>query len=216
MLTSEFSNIKLIFIKALTNELPGEKAHRLMLPQGRDLSPVADKNTILQSSVLMLLFPKYGTINTCLIRRPPTMRNHVGQISFPGGRHEPSDNDLAQTALRESFEEIGTEVNSIEILGKLSPLYVQVSNFMINPFLGWCETMPKFEIDNHEVDEIFTIPVGKFLNHTRKQFQKVSTIQGIIEVPGFYIDNLFIWGATAMIISEFNEIFKSLSIIKSP
>ncbi len=216
MLTSEFSNIKLIFIKALTNELPGEKAHKLMLPQGRDLSPVADKNTILQSSVLMLLFPKHGTINTCLIRRPPTMRNHGGQISFPGGRHEPSDNDLAQTALRESFEEIGTEINSIEILGKLSPLYVHVSNFMINPFLGWCETMPKFEIDNQEVDEIFTIPVGKFLNHTRKQFQKVSTIQGIIEVPGFYIDNLFIWGATAMIISEFNEIFKSLSIIKSP
>jgi hypothetical protein len=69
--------------EALKRELPGEKAHRLLLPPGRELHPTVDKSNILQSSVLMLLFPNDGKINTCLIRRPANMRNHSGQIAFP-------------------------------------------------------------------------------------------------------------------------------------
>ncbi|HEY3390501.1 MAG TPA: CoA pyrophosphatase [Prolixibacteraceae bacterium] len=158
----------------------------------------------------MLLFPHIGKISTCLIRRPSTMRNHGGQIAFPGGRYEPTDNDLIDTALRESFEEIGTDKNQVEIIGALTPLYVNVSNFTMNPYIGWSETMPKFKIDSSEVDGIFIIPVEKFLHHESNQFKEVSTSRGKLEVPGFYIDELFIWGATAMIISEFNEIFKSV------
>jgi len=195
--------------EALKRELPGEKAHRLLLPPGRELYPTGDKSTILQSSVLMLLFPDHGKINTCLIRRPATMRNHSGQIAFPGGRFEPADKDLMQTALRESYEEIGTDANKIEIIGALTPLYVQVSNFTINPFLGWTETMPDFKIDNHEVEDLIIIPVEKLLHHAAFQVQKVTTIHGIFEVPGFYAGTSFIWGATAMVISEFNEIYKS-------
>lgn len=195
--------------EALKRELPGEKAHRLLLPPGRELYPTGDKSTMLQSSVLMLLFPDQGKISTCLIRRPATMRNHSGQIAFPGGRFEPADKDLMQTALRESFEEIGTDADQIEIIGALTPLYVQVSNFKINPFLGWMDTMPDFKIDNHEVEELIIIPVEKLLHHETFQVQDVATIHGIFEVPGFYIGKSFIWGATAMVISEFNEIYKS-------
>jgi len=164
----------------------------------------------MQSSVLMLLFPENGKIHTCLIRRPTTMRNHAGQLAFPGGRFEPSDKTLLQTALRESFEEIGTDNNQLEIVGALTPLYVQVSNFTINPFIGWSETIPAFQTDKREVDEIFKIPVEKFLHHATLQVQKISTVNGTFEVSGFYIDQLFIWGATAMIISEFNEIYRSI------
>lgn len=217
MLQSEFANIKNRLKEALKSELPGQSAHRLMLPQGRDLYPTSDINSIIRSSVLMLLFPYNGEINTCLIRRPSTMRYHGGQIAFPGGRYEPTDKDLIQTALRESFEEIGTDINQLEIIGALTPLYVQVSNFTINPFIGWSETIPPFQIDNREVDELFIIPVEKFLHHKTYQFREVTTkIHGTFEAPGFYVDQLFVWGATAMIISEFNEIFKSLLVIKSP
>ena len=195
--------------EAIKRELPGEKAHRLLLPPGRELYPTGDKSTIIQSSVLMLLIPDHGKISTCLIRRPATMRNHSGQIAFPGGRFEPTDKDLMQTALRESYEEIGTDANQIEIIGALTPLYVQVSNFTINPFLGWIDAMPDFKIDNHEVEDLIIIPVEKLLHHATFQVQKVTTIHGIFEVPGFYVGKSFIWGATAMVISEFNEIYKS-------
>jgi 8-oxo-dGTP pyrophosphatase MutT (NUDIX family) len=211
VLQSEFVHTKTRLREALASKLPGEKAHRLMLPQGRELLPKTDISTIVQSSVMMLLFPHKGKINTCLIKRPSAMRHHAGQVAFPGGRHEPEDKDLLYTALRESYEEIGTEFNQIEILGALTPLYVQVSNFMINPFIGWSDLFPHFEIDKHEVDEIFIIPLEQLLHHSANQYRKVNAIHGVLDVPGFYIDNLFIWGATAMIISEFNELFLSIT-----
>jgi 8-oxo-dGTP pyrophosphatase MutT (NUDIX family) len=201
--------------KALANQLPGENAHRLMLPVGRVLQPTVGSGSILQSSVLMLLFPENGNLNTCMIRRPTTMRNHGGQVAFPGGRFEPSDISLEQTALRESFEEIGTDRNKIELIGELTPLYVQVSNFTIHPFIGWCDTPPIFKTDNQEVEELYKIPIIKFIEHASPHLQNVDTIHGPMQVPGFYIDNLFIWGATAMIVSEFNEVYKS-EFLKCP
>lgn len=216
MLASEFNNTKARLSETLKRVLPGEKAHRLMLPHGRELYPAADTGSIIQSSVLMLLFPFNEKIHTCLIRRPLTMRNHGGQIAFPGGRFELSDKDLIDTALRESFEEIGTDINQLEIIGALTPLYVSVSNFTINPFIAWSEVVPQFKIDSCEVDELFIVPVENFMHHTANQIREVTTIRGTFEVPGFYIDDLFVWGATAMIISEFMEIFKPLLVVKSP
>ena len=216
VLQSELANIKTRLKEALSSELPGESAHCLMLPRGRELYPRADISGVVQSSVLILLFPHKGTINTCLIRRPMNMRNHGGQYAFPGGRYEAGDKDLFETALRESFEEIGTDRNQLETLGMLTPLYIQVSNFIINPVIAWSEIMPDFKTDNQEVDELFVIPVEKLSNQTSAQLKEVSTMRGTFEVPGYYIDQLFIWGATAMIIAEFNEIFKKVLIVKSP
>jgi len=209
VVSSELTAIKYRLKENLRRTLPGEKAHRLLLPPGRELIPAVDKSTIIQSSVLLLLFPYHGQLSTCLIRRPATMRTHGGQIAFPGGRYEPSDKDLTETALRESNEEIGVNFNQVEILGGLTPLYVQVSNFIINPFIGWSDTKPDFKIDSQEVKELFTVPVESLINHASFQVQEVTTIHSTFEAPGFYCDQLFIWGATAMIISEFNEIYKS-------
>jgi 8-oxo-dGTP pyrophosphatase MutT (NUDIX family) len=210
VLLLESSHIKNRLKEALQKELPGETAHRKMLPKGRNLYPEAGKANMIQSSVLMLIFPHNEELNTCLIRRPSNMRNHGGQIAFPGGRYEPSDNDLVQTALRESFEEIGLNDHQLEVIGSLSPIYVQVSNFTINPFIGWCQTSPRFNIDHREVDELFLIPIEKLLHPSTIRSKEVSTLRGTFVVPGFYLDQIFIWGATAMIISEFNQIYDSV------
>jgi len=209
MLPSATTDHKTLLREALTKALPGEMAHRVLLPHGRGLYPAAGVNNIKQSSVLVLIFPENGQLHTCLIRRPTTMRHHGGQIAFPGGRSELSDKSLVQTALRESFEEIGIGESQIEIVGALTPLYVEVSNFMINPFVGWCESLPPFKPDNREVDELLIIPVDKFLSQTT-EWRSVVTPRGNLNVPGFFIDPPFIWGATAMIISEFKEIYLSL------
>ena len=203
--------MKARLIEALRQALPGEKAHRLMLPPGRDLYPETGKGIVIQSSVLILIFPDNGILHTCLIRRPASMRNHGGQIAFPGGRYEKSDQELVRTALRESFEEIGVIDDQIDILGLLTPIYIEVSNFMINPFIGWCETVPHFKIDSREVDELFIVPVENLLSQTTNELRNVVTPRGTLNVPGFFIDPVFIWGATAMIISEFKEIYLSIT-----
>lgn len=206
---TQFEIIKERLKEKLKGSLPGEKAHRLLLPPGRELTPAADAHTIIQSSVLMLLFPNSDKLSTCLIQRPVNMRTHGGQIAFPGGRYEPSDKDLMSTALRESGEEIGTHTTQVEILGGLTPLYVSVSNFTINPFIGWSNVKPDFKIDPHEVNELFIVPVEELLHHASFQVQQVTTVHGTFEAPGFYSDRLFVWGATAMIIAEFIELYKS-------
>ena len=206
---SEPTYLKNRLKEALGNELPGEHAHRRMLPAGRELHPAAGQKNIIQSSVLILLFPDAGEISTCLIRRPTGMKNHAGQIAFPGGRFESTDKDLSQTALRESFEEIGVESNQVEIIGELTPIYVNVSNFTINPFIGWCETKPDFKADDREVDELFIVTMKKLLHPQTYQSKDVITPRGIIYAPGYLIDTMFIWGATAMILTEFNEIYSS-------
>jgi 8-oxo-dGTP pyrophosphatase MutT (NUDIX family) len=209
VLLTESTSIKNRLHEALKEKLPGEGTHRLMLPVGRALYPEPGETMIIQSGVLMLIFPYRGKIHTCLIRRPSTMRNHGGQIAFPGGRYEPADTDLIQTALRESFEEIGTDKDQIEIIGALSPIYIQVSNFKIYPFIGWCDKLPDFKTDKSEVDELFKIPVETIFHPTTFQTKSVITARGTFEAPGFYIEPLFIWGATAMVLSEFKEVYRS-------
>jgi len=210
LLAQESIHIKNSLKEALQKKLPGEDAHRLMLPLGRDLYPEEGKGNIIQSSVLLILFPDNDMIHICLIKRPAGMRHHAGQIAFPGGRFEPSDNNLIQTALRESFEEIGVHADQLEIIGALTPIYVQVSNFAINPFIGWCKARPFFKTEQGEVDELFIIPIEKLLHPQTPQTKEVITSRGNFNAPGYVINTLFIWGATAMILSEFNQIYRSI------
>ena len=210
VVVSNSLHIKNNLIEALQKKLPGEDAHRRMLPNGRELYPEKGLTNMIQSSVLMLIFPEDGELKTCLIRRPANMRNHGGQIAFPGGRFEPSDIDLVRTALRESFEEIGLNDESIEVLGALTPIYVQVSNFTINPIIGWCEKLPRLQIDNQEVDELFIIPFKRLFHPKSFLSKEVITPRGRFFAPGYFIEPMFIWGATAMILSEFKEIYTSI------
>jgi 8-oxo-dGTP pyrophosphatase MutT (NUDIX family) len=136
------------------------------------------------------------------------MKNHAGQIAFPGGQIEPKDKNLMETALRETAEEIGINSGQIEIIGRLSALYVKVSNFCIRPFIGWSQSVPAFRFDTNEVTGIHIIPVDDLLDTNTLKSQKVDTSLGASEFPGYMVDDVFIWGATAMILSEFIEVYR--------
>ena len=136
------------------------------------------------------------------------MKNHAGQIAFPGGRRETDDKDLIFTALRETEEEIGLSRESAEILGLLSPVYVQVSDFLITPVLGWMTHNPEIRMDSGEVDEVIYISLEALLNPANLCEREKETLTGRIKVPGYEIDGNFIWGATAMMLTELAEIFE--------
>lgn len=194
--------------KQLANRLPGSASHARMLPPGRTLMLPEDQINYHDSAVLILLFPFQQQIQICLIRRPATMKNHAGQIAFPGGKREEEDADLVQTALREAYEEIGLTREAVEILGKLSTVYVQVSDFLITPVLGWVKEKPHIKIDASEVDEVFFISLEDIVNPENRCDRELETRTGPIYAPGYEINGCFVWGATAMMLAELTDVFR--------
>ena len=194
--------------KQLANRLPGSASHARMLPPGRTLMLPEDQINYHDSAVLILLFPFQQQIQICLIRRPATMKNHAGQIAFPGGKREEEDADLVQTALREAYEEIGLTREAVEILGKLSTVYVQVSDFLITPVLGWVKEKPHIKIDASEVDEVFFISLEDIVNPENRCDRELETRTGPIYAPGYEINGCFVWVATAMMLAELTDVFR--------
>ena len=202
-------SLKSYLKETLTGDLPGSDAHSKMLPPGRRLKTYEhESSSIKMSSVLILLFPDGDKLFTCLMKRPTTMKHHPGQISFPGGKVEKSDVSAEMTALREADEELGIDPSNVEILGKLSDLYVEVSKFSIQPFIAWTDSMPDFEIEPEEVEELILFPVSDFIFEDTIPETEIQTSIGLLTVKYFPCKEGKIWGATAMILAELIEILR--------
>ena len=204
-----YSAVKTYLKEYLQGALPGINAHSKMLPPGRRLKTNANElSSVKMSSVLLLLFPEGEQLYICLTKRPHTMKHHPGQISFPGGKVEKDDTSAEMTALREAREEVGIDQHQIEILGKLSDLYVEVSQFSIQPFLAWADQKPEFLVDFGEVEKLILFPVSDFITNEIISEIELETVTGSLRVKYYPYDGEFIWGATAMILSELIEILK--------
>lgn len=193
----------------LNAPLPGREAqfkmafaHRVEELKRR-LAPPDNAKT---ACVLISLWQELGVWHTALIRRTENPRDrHSGQISFPGGRHDLGDGTYARTALREANEEIGIQPEEVEILGALTDLYIPVSNFSVYPFVGLLSKPPAFQLQPGEVEQVFAPPVAYFQDPATRSTADVVVGQEFLvkEVPCFMLDNRPVWGATAMILSEF-------------
>jgi 8-oxo-dGTP pyrophosphatase MutT (NUDIX family) len=202
-------SIKNYLRETLKGELPGSAAHSKMLPPGRrTISTDQELDSIKQSSILLLLFPEGDTLYTCLMKRPPTMKHHPGQISFPGGKVEKEDTSAEMTALREAREEVGIDPLTVEILGKLTDLYLEVSQFSIQPFIAWADKKPDFLIDSGEVEELILFPLSDFVANESVSEVELLTFTGPLRVKYYPYNGEIIWGATAMILSELIDILK--------
>jgi 8-oxo-dGTP pyrophosphatase MutT (NUDIX family) len=159
--------------------------------------------------VLLTLWQELDVWHTALIRRTESPRDrHSGQISFPGGRHEAGDGSFAYTALREAKEEIGIDPQQVEILGEMTELYIPVSNFMVRPFVGVLSGPPAFRLQPGEVEQVFVPSIPHFQDPSSRSTADVMVGGQLLvrEVPCFMIEDRPIWGATAMILSEFLEL----------
>ena len=193
--------------------LPGFNSHLKMTPESRTAELLKGKDKILKaklSAVLILLFPDNGQLKTVFIQRSEYEGVHSGQIAFPGGQYEESDGNFETTALRETFEEIGVEPEKIQILGKLTDLFIPPSNFLVHVFVGYCTKRPEYVIDKKEVQSVIEISIADFYSENRifeKEF--FSSSRKIRKIAPYYnINNIEIWGATAMIVSELLDILK--------
>jgi len=209
-----FNNFILQLQEALKNPLPGEEAQYLMAPaERRPVKEYLEKNPHpKQSGVLLLLYPSGNEINTVLILRSKYDGVHSGQVSLPGGKQEEGDDDLYHTALREAKEEIGIDIDKVKYLGALSELYIPVSNFLVKPYLGYMLTKPVFIVDTKEVERIIETSAELWKYPFEKSEKEIMFSDGRkIKAPCFYIGGLTVWGATAMILSEFAVILKQLN-----
>jgi len=163
------------------------------------------------AAVMILVYPGPASADAnsaprlVLTKRHSNLSKHPGQISFPGGRQDPGET-LKETALRETFEEIGISKNQIEVLGKLNSVYIPPSDFTVTPFVGWYDDQPDFVRSPAEVDEIIETPLAHLLKPTAMVFGDVSIENGrTLNVPYYQIGSHQVWGATAIILSELIE-----------
>ena len=193
----------------LSEPLPGRTAQDKMMGRLRPMPEVIPEN-IRDSAVLQLIYPINNEPTLLFIRRSDDGRTHGGQISFPGGRHEEADTDFQITALRETQEEVGIIPSNIELIGALTPLYIPVSFYMVHPFVAWSETRPEFHPNIEEVSEIIEVPVASLFHKENKIITHVTSTAmpgQTFTVPAYNLpDGSFIWGATAMMLSELEEL----------
>jgi 8-oxo-dGTP pyrophosphatase MutT (NUDIX family) len=198
--------------RLLQNTLPGFKSFYKMRPHNRILeAPSELKNSIKLSSVLVLLFKDHDQLKCCLIKRTKKMRYHAGQIAFPGGKIEQNET-AEETALRETYEEIGISSESIDILGRLTPFYINVSKFQIIPVVGWLNQNPVFKINTDEVEKTILFSFNEY--NSSVSTTEIQNMEGGKTVPCLKYNNEIIWGATAMILSEFHDLITSYKMTK--
>lgn len=197
---------------AISHNLPGENAHLLMNPGGRRLSSEARKKAtnVRESAVAIVMYDAGESHEIVLIQRPDYIGAHGGQISFPGGKRDLEDEDLKATAIRECQEEIGICLDEAQFLGQMTPVYIPVSNFHVEPYVFYYPQTPLFLKDEREVSSIFSISVNDLLHDGTISKMEIE-IKGdrlYKDIPCFLINERKIWGATALILSELKEVLQ--------
>lgn len=190
--------------------LPGLEAQLRMAPNPRHgWDPLTFPDGASAAAALLLVYPHDDTVHFALTVRGSGLRNHTGQVSLPGGRVDAGES-YEDAALREAEEEIGVDSRTVELLGRLSPLHIPVSGYILHPVVGYATMRPAFQRAEWEVARIIEAPVS-LLGDGRsvKREIRTRTVNGQVidvDVPFYDIDGEKVWGATAMVLAEFYAI----------
>ena len=198
---------------AFRRPLPGLEAQLRMAPSPRiGWDPLKFPDGAADGAALLLIYPHDETLHVALTVRGSGLRNHTGQVSLPGGRVDAGET-IDAAALREAQEEIGVDPRAVEVLGRLTPLHIPVSGFLLHPVAGYTSMRPAFQRAEWEVARIIEAPVSVLSDPAvlkREIRTRVVKGQSIdVEVPYFDIDGEKVWGATAMVLAEFCVILTS-------
>jgi len=192
------------------DDLPGEVAQKAMLakPRNKIKFPNSEERAI-PSAVLILLYQENDDIHFILTERTNEVHHHKGQISLPGGSWEDGE-QIHETAMRETEEEIGIPMENIEIISELTPLFVSVTGYIIHPFVGFIGEKPTIILQPNEVSNVFTATISELLNPINTKTELWTIRNTPVDVPFFKFGQYKVWGATAMILSEFKQCIEDI------
>ena len=205
----------------LAGELPGIKSWERMAVKSQKGESIESESlqkyskwlskekmdSMKKAAVLIGFFKRNEDWYFPLIKRPMHEKNHPGQIAFPGGAMEQNE-QLETTALREAFEEVGIIPENVEIIGKLTPLPVPVSEYLIYPFVGIIEKEPDWNINKNEVEELLFLKFEELIKADNGYSEDWNLRGNEVNVPIFKVMEKTVWGATATVLCELIDLAK--------
>lgn len=188
----------------LGSGLPGRDAMGEMAPTSRRFTSAGEALSAGASlaGAMVLLFPgERRRAHLPLTLRQPGLSRHAGQVSLPGGRLEPGESP-ERAAVRELAEELGVMPPDLALLGRLSPLYIAPSDFVLQPVVGACSGRPEYQPDAGEVAAVLEVAVDDLVGDRCRRWEWRSDERGTRRVPYFDLAMHKVWGATAMVLAE--------------
>lgn len=192
---------------ALREPLPGLEAQLRLAPRPRvGWDPTRLPDGLRDAAALVLLYSVELEPHVLLTVRGGSLRHHTGQVALPGGAVEPGET-FEEAAVREAVEEVGVVAADIEVLGRLTPLHIPVSGFLLHPVVAAADARPRFTAAPGEVARLLEVPLAQLEREATIQWERRTlTRQGKaveVEVPFFDVHGEKVWGATAMVLAEF-------------
>jgi 8-oxo-dGTP pyrophosphatase MutT (NUDIX family) len=201
--------------RRLREPLPGPSVQWQMAPRPRTpLDPNVARDSLKQAAALLLFYEHEHQWHIPLTLRGSGLRHHTGQVSLPGGRIEPGETP-ERAALREAYEEVGLMPDAVDVLGTLTPLPIAVSGHLLHPVVAYAAHRPQFVIAEDEVARLLEVPVSELQPPLVKWERRLRSNPPLelMDVPFFQVEDVQVWGATAMVLAEFVALVNSSTTI---
>lgn len=172
-------------------------------------SEPVQSDVLTPAAILIPIFEKDNQTHILFTKRTDKVSHHKGQISFPGGKFDLTDKDLEETALRETYEEIGVETKDINIIGKINNMITNTS-FIITPYVGTIPYPYDIKVSENEIDELIYVPVSHLLD--KAFFREEQRYFNGQNITIYYYDYLkyTIWGVTGKILFDFLTLIQDI------
>lgn len=158
------------------------------------------------ASVLIPLYEKNGATHVLFTKRTDKVRDHKGQISFPGGKFDSEDINLEKTALRETFEEVGIKEKDVTVIGKINNM-ITITNYIVSPFVGYFNYPYVFNVNHDEIAELIEVPLFHLFDKKNFKAEERRFLGINHKIYYFYYKEYVIWGVTGKIMYDFLKIF---------